>query len=502
MSVFKKNTFYFFQCKYFAHVRGGGTATNSMMYICGTDQDYDGWAALGNTGWSYKDVLPYIKRSEDNQDPDIFGNGTYHGTDGGLTVSSYANIDPITPLFSEAYDDLGYKIMNDYNARQYNGFVKVQGTIRGGERCSSYRAFIAPVMDDPNLYIMKHSLAVKINFNSNGTQATSVTVQTNCIDCPTISLIPKKEIIVSAGGFGSPQVLQRSGIGRAADLAPLNITQIKDLNVGNHLEDHVFAMLAFTINPNSRPMNPFDLLYQSGLYYYNRSGPFAAPTISHVQGFINTLDVNATYPEVQLIPNHYPRQQVYFDKVQTDFGFKDEHIKTFVDANNNSEILTVLVTLLRPYSKGSVKISSSSDPNAEPIITSGYFIDPRDIDTMVRGIQKVVALMNTTSMEPLKPAAVHFNLPECDVYTFSSDDYWKCYIKYFTTTLWHPTGTCKMGPASDPDAVVGPNLKIHGIMNVRVADASIMPVITTGNTQCPCYMIGQNAADLIKADWQ
>lgn len=469
-----------------------------MMYICGNDRDYDGWAALGNTGWGYSDILPYIKKSEDNRDPNIVGNGTYHGTAGSLTVSTIENNDPIIPLFQSAFSELGYRNLSDYNSREYNGYVKIQSTIRGGERCSSYRAFIAPVMNNPNLYIMKYTTVVKVNFN--GTQATSVSVQTNCTDCAAIKLIPNKEVIVSAGGFGSPQILQRSGIGRAADLAPYGITQIKDLNVGHNLSDHVFAILTFTINPNSTAMNVFDLLYQSGLYYYNRSGPFSVVSISNIQGFINTLDVNATYPELQLIPDSYPRQQVYFDKVQADFGFKDEYIKFIVDANQNSEVLTFLVTLLRPYSRGSVKISSM-DPNAEPTIVSGYFTDPRDVDTVVRGIQKVMALMNTTAMQPVKSAALQFPIPECDSYTFSSDDYWKCYIKYFSTTLWHPTGTCKMGPNSDPDAVVGPNLKVHGFGNLRVVDASIMPMITSGNTQCPTYMIAQKAADLIKADW-
>lgn len=469
-----------------------------MMYVCGNDRDYDEWAALGNTGWDYESILPFIKKSEGNTDKNIVRDGRYHGSKGELTVTTYAHTNPVIPKMRQSFQELGYSVLSDYNARQYNGFVILQGTVRGGERCSSYRAFIAPVKNNKNLYIMKHSHAARILFKGN--TATGVVVNTKQSDCPVIKLFAKKEVIVSAGGLGSPKLLQLSGIGRAADLKPFKIKQIKDFNVGGNLMDHVYSINFFTLNPDAARNTLIDALGQSREYYHNRSGFLSFLETSNVNGIINTFSTNATYPDIQLLPIFFHRTQNYFAQILADLGYKDKYISYLLDVNRDYEILMYFAVVLNPFSRGSVKLRSGN-PNDDPLITSGYYTDPRDVDTQIRGINKLLQLMNTKAMRSVSAKPLKMPLKKCNQLPYPSDDYWKCYIKYFSASLWHPSGTCKMGPLTDPNSVVDPALKVHGFTNLRVVDASVMPTITTGNTQCPTYMIAQKAADMIKAEW-
>jgi choline dehydrogenase len=203
-----------------------------MLYVCGTDRDYDSWAAKGNVGWDYNSILPLIKRSEGNTDIVISDNG-YHGTTGTLKVSSIGR-DPFTDSLEAGFNQLGYKSMADYNAQTYNGFVRLQVTIDGGERSSAYRAFLVPAKNRTNLFVMKDSLVTRIIFKGN--KATGVLVETAELLCPSIKLFATKEVIISAGSLGSPKILLQSGIGRPADL-PAGITPRKDLPVGYNLQD-------------------------------------------------------------------------------------------------------------------------------------------------------------------------------------------------------------------------------------------------------------------------
>ena len=467
-----------------------------MIWNCGTDRDYNGWAeTTSDQGWNYENILPYIKRSENNTDPDIVGNGAYHGTTGNLTIST--NVDDIfVRVFEDGFNELGYKTVKDYNSEQYNGFVRTQATIRDSERMSSYRAFIEPVKNNSNLYIMKRSLAIKIGFTGN--KATSVTVQTPWAPCSTITLTPTKEVIVSAGGLGSPKLLLQSGIGKSADLKPFGIKQVKSLPVGDNLMDHVYAVHFIKMNPNAGNLTLGDFLYVDQVYYYKRVGPLNQLDMAHGQGIINTTSPTATYPDIQFIPFRVPKMQELTRELLA--NLKDEFIDHLVRINANYEFFMVFTVVLNPFSRGSIKLHSSN-PNDEPIIRSGYFEDPRDVETMIRGINKMKTLVETKSFQSLNASLVKIPIPECDPLPYPSDEYEKCYIKYFSASLWHPSGTCKMGKTSAATTVVDSQLKVRGFKNLRVADASVMPVITTGNTQCPTYAIGQKAADLIKASW-
>ena len=472
-----------------------------MLYVCGTDRDYDNWAASGATGWDYNSVLPYIKKSENNTNAATVGTGTYHGNAGPLTVSDYQGNDYLVPVLQAGYNALGYKTLTDFNAKQYNGFVKMQGTIKGGERVSAYRAMIQPVKNITNLYIMKYSTATKINFS--GTKAVSVTITMPTslyyTFCPTITVSATKEIIVAGGAVGSAKLLQLSGIGKPADL-PAGVTLVKNLPVGDNLNDHVYSTHFIQLNPGAVNQTLLDILAQTYEYYIYRTGPMAALSTMHAQGIINTTDATAVYPEIQNIKYRFEKSQEYLNSVLANFGFKDEHIARLVNINANYEILMVFATLLNPFSRGSVKLRSSNPADA-PIITSGYFSDSRDVDTVLRGINKLRALVATTGMQNYTSSMIKFVIPECDPLPYPSDAYDRCYIKYFSASLWHPSGTTRMGRTTDATSVVDPSLKLLGYTNIRVCDAGVMPFVTSGNTQCPTYMIGQKCADYIKAAW-
>ena len=472
-----------------------------MLYVCGTDRDYDNWAASGATGWDYNSVLPYIKKSENNTNPAIVGTGTYHGTTGPLTVSDYPNVDYLVPVLQNGFNQLGYSSLQDFNSRQYNGFVKLQGTIKGGERMSASRAMIQPVKNNTNFYIMKYSTATKISFS--GTKAVSVTLTMPATStysgCNTITVKATKEIIVSAGAVGSAKLLQLSGIGKPADL-PAGVPSIKNLPVGDNLNDHPYSIHFVKLNPNAPAQTTLDVLAQGFQYFNSRSGPMAALSTMHSEGIINTTDTTAKYPDIQFITYRFEKSQEYLNSVLGNLGYKDEFIAQLIDINADYELLMVWSTVMSPYSRGSVKLRSSNPANT-PIITSGYFTDTRDVDTLLRGINKLKALVATPALQFYNSSFVKFSIPECDPLPYPSDAYETCYIKYFSGSEWHYSGTTRMGRTTDATSVVDPTLKLLGYTNIRVCDAGVMPFVPSGNIQCPVYMIGQKCADFIKAAW-
>lgn len=467
---------------------------NAMMFVCGNDRDYDSWASQGNAGWDYNSILPFIRKFENNTD--IKNN--FHGTGGPLTVTNYRSSEPFAEVLREAFMELGYKQLRDYNSREYNGFVEFQGTIKDGERNSAARAFLLPIKNRSNLYIMKNSFVSHVLFN--GSAAMGVNIKTSSADCPNIKALASKEVIVSAGTFGSTKLLLKSGIGLAADLLPFGIKQVKNLPVGENLQDHVNSVHFIKVNPDAPTRIIHEDVMDGIKYYFGRNGPHSNMGLMNYNGIINTKDVNATYPEIQYIPYRFFKGHGYLLEILTAFGFKDEFIAAIVEQNKKSELIMIFAILLNPKSRGTVKLRSS-DPFAAPIIHSGYFTAAEDVDTLLRGIDKLTSLIKTKAMKKTSAEFMKFDLNECNLLSYPSDGYWRCYIKYFSFSMWHPIGTCKMGPQNDSTAVVNDRLKVHGISNLRVADASIMPSVTTGNTQCPTFMIGEKASDMIKADW-
>lgn len=467
-----------------------------MLWVCGQNRDYDSWAANGNEGWDYKSILPLIKDVENNVDNSK--SNVYHGRQGPLTVSTYENLDPFVSTIRAGWTQLGYKTLSDYNAEQYNGYTELQATVKNGERCSSYVAFLEPNKNRKNLFFVTEGLATRILFN--GTTAVGVNVRTNHAECRDIEFTATKEIIVSGGALGSPTLLLKSGIGKAEDLKPFDIKQIKELPVGENYHDHQNSLHFLTINPNATPPSFLYGVKETGSYLLNRSGIFSELGSIHAEAIINITDTNATYSDIQFSLYRVPKAPEDLIDSLAALGYRDEYAAYLGELNKKFEIVIAFVIVLNPKVRGTVKLRSKQ-PTDLPKINSNFFTNPDDVSAVLGGIGKLQELLNTQAFKNVSADFIKFNIPECNPLPYKSNEYWKCYVKYFSTCLWHPVGTCRMGPVTDAEAVVDSQLRVHGISGLRVADASIMPSITTANPQCTCYMIGQKAASMIKNTW-
>lgn len=337
---------------------------------------------------------------------------------------SYTNSDPIADTFKNEFVQLSYQALTDFNAGQiygYNGYVKIQATVRSGERCTAYQAFLAPVYRDrPNLTFMKDSLVTKVLFS--GTTATGVNVKTNNPDCPNIILNARKEVIISAGGQNSPKILLNSGIGKAADL-PAGVTQVKNLPVGDNYQDHFSTIHFVQLNPNGPPQQIADVLNTMYQYNISRTGNFAELPFNS-GGFFNTLDVNGSYPDVQIIVNRMPKNLLDLQTILINTGFTDHITAQLLALNQLYDILLIRNIVLNPKSRGTIKLRDSN-PDSPPKVTTNFGTAPEDVDTLQRGISMLINLMNTTSLQAASASLFKFDIEECNAITdYPSRAYW------------------------------------------------------------------------------
>ena len=484
------------------------------MFVCGCDENYNGWATAANdASWNYTNILPYIKKSHNVSDSTgslLAGScASYQGTSGPLVLSnSDSSSDFITPILRSATMELNFPQKNSANCGPpFTGFGNIPMSIKNGQRESAARAFLIPLNNKGNLYFMRNSTVTKVitaKDASNNWFAKGVNVITNCTKCPNIVLQASREVIVSAGSYNSPLILQRSGIGRASDLSTCGTAQVADVPVGKNLMDHV-NLVSFWTMPgsgftNNNITSTAYFTAQAASYLLNFSGYFSRLQGINYGGFINTLNSSANCPDIQIIVGRYEQNMPDIDiLLNNKWGIKPEYASQILAVNKNSAILQVFTVVLQPKSRGTVNLRSCTDPFAPPIINANYFNDTSDLDTLVRGMTSLCNIFNTNSSRNAGISPLALNITECNTYTFCSDSYIRCYSKYFTMNLWHASGTNKMG-TSTTDSVVDNRLRVFGVKKLRVVDASVMPVITAGNTQCPTYTIAEKAADLILAD--
>ncbi|XP_043675678.1 glucose dehydrogenase [FAD, quinone]-like [Vespula pensylvanica] len=458
---------------------GGNSAHNGMMYIRGHAKDYDNWAAMGNVGWTWQEVLPYFMCSENNTEIDRVGS-EYHSADGLWTIERFPWQPEITRDILSAATERGYPITEDNNGAQSTGFTVAQMASKDGVRVSSADAFLRPMRHRRNLHISLNATVTKViveNLKAVGVQY----YQNGKFRVARAS----REIIISGGAVNSPQLLLLSGIGPKEHLQAVNVSVVKNLpGVGHNLQNHVSYTLSWTIN---QP-NLFDLNWASLLEYIAfHKGPMSSTGMSQLTGII---------PSSYTTPDH-PDIQFYFGGYQAACAITGE-VGALMD--NQGRGISISPTNVQPRSRGILRLASNN-PFEKPLIWGNYLSDPIDAAILVEGIQIALSFANTSAMAKYNMSLSNMPLSACSQYTFLSNEYWNCAIHQNTGPENHQAGSCKMGPSSDPMAVVDPQLRIHGIKNLRVADTSIMPQVTSGNTGAPAVMIGERAAAFIKSDW-
>lgn len=441
---------------------GGTSAINAMVYMRGNRGDYDLWRDLGNAGWGYDDVLPYFRRSEGNRTH----GAPFHGTDGPLTVTSPQPGSPIHDAFLEAAAELGIAYNPDVNGASQEGAGPFQATIGPRGRASVAVAFLRPAMERPNLDVLTHAHVTRLGVEAG--RATSVTF---IHMGETRTARASSDIVLCGGAINSPQILMLSGIGPADHLAPLGIGIVADLpGVGQHLQDHLQVVPRFQID---RPVTVYGMSAEQAEAALRQSleqgtGPFHT-NFCEAGAFLRCGD-DAVWPDVQIhCESHYSPH--YFDGSPADrHGFG------------------LCMNVSRPRSRGQIRLHSAN-PLDRPLIDPCYLSEPDDLALTVRGIQACLRIGNTRAM-------ARIGARQTDPAPDADDEAGIIrFVRRVATTIWHPAGTCRMGP--DAQSVVDDRLRVHGIDGLRVADASIMPTIVSGNTNATCIMIGEKAADLI-----
>lgn len=480
-------------------VLGGSSVLNYMLYLRGNKKDYDKWESLGNPGWGYQDTLYYFKKSEDQENP-YLAESPYHGTGGLLTVGEAPYHTPLAAAFVEAGVELGYE-NRDLNGEKQTGFMVAQGTIRKGSRCSTAKAFLRPARLRPNLHIAMYAHATKVLIDSQTKTAFGVEfVRDKRIHYVRAS----KEVILSGGSVNSPQLLMLSGVGPRDELAKHRIPVISDLAVGENLQDHIaLGGLTFMVNkPVSIVEKRFHTMSTVLEYAIFGQGPLTI--MGGVEGlaFVNTKYVNASqdFPDIEF---HFVSGSTNSDggnQLKKAHGLKEAFYRAVFEPINNMDAYSIFPMLLRPKSIGSIKLRSSN-PFDYPYIYPNYFADDRDIKTLIEGTKIAIALSRTKSLQRFGSELSTHKFPECAHLIMYSDPYWECMIRYYSATIYHPIGTCKMGPYWDQKAVVDPQLRVYGVHRLRVIDASIMPEMVSANTNAPVIMIAEKGADLIKEHW-
>ncbi|KAJ9596066.1 hypothetical protein L9F63_012734 [Diploptera punctata] len=433
-------------------VMGGSSTINFMIYTRGNKHNYNRWEQMGNPGWGYKDVLPYFLKLENMSIPELRTDSIYHSTSGEVPVNYAPYRTPLADAFLEAGKELGIHILH-------------------------------PIRNRKNLHVKKWSLVTKI-------------------------LIEPSEKVAygsdnSAGAVNSPQLLMLSGIGPSEHLTEKNIEVIQDLKVGYNLMDHIGILSINFIVNQSVSLREWDLIkdFKFVEYMSSQTGPFTVPGASEAVAFYDSNDpfnpdgdpdfefmlFSSCFSSTTLIHHTVGIRQNIYDKIYK--PIEKYHAWSGVPI------------VLKPFSRGQILLRTK-DPRVKPLIYFDFLKDERDLEAQLFGVKKIIEISKTEAFQKYGSRLNDIPIPGCEKFVLNSDDYWKCAIRHFSFPVWHLGGTCKMGPKSDTSAVVDSTLKVYGVKNLRVIDASIMPELPAAHTHVPAMMIGEKGADLIKQEWE
>jgi choline dehydrogenase len=441
---------------------GGSSSINGMVYVRGTRGDFDDWVSDGCPSWGADDVFPYFRKSEHFYGP----SSPDHGTEGPLAVSPISHLHPLSGAFVSACEQIGLPRRSDYCGGDLFGAFPIFATIKQGRRCSTYDAFLAPVRGRPNLQIVTEAEVTRIVFES----VRAVGVEVIIAGRPPQVIRTRGEVLVCAGTIGSPVLLLRSGVGPAQELRELGVSPVMDLPVGKNLQEHSVVSISklvsvATYNDAARPaMLAWHLLQ----YAFLRTGPLSSPAVQ-------AMAYAKSDPML-------PEPDVCFSLLPLAMDLTD------APKLHESSGISIAAQICRPYARGSIQLTDPS-PRSRPKITYQMLDDERDVASLTFAGRMAERIF---SAPPLAQYVRARNQPNAEL---MDDAQWREYLRRYVGIGYHPVGTCRMGTTAA--AVVDPTLRVRGLAGIRVADASIMPRITSGNTNAPSIMIGEKAAALI-----
>ncbi|OIQ88132.1 alcohol dehydrogenase [mine drainage metagenome] len=446
---------------------GGSSSINAMLYVRGHRWDYDHWGELGNAGWSYDEVLPAFVRAENNEQ---IAN-SFHGQGGPLNVTYPLYDSAVTEMFLRAAESQGLARNPDYNGAEQEGAFVYQVTHRNGERCSSAKAYLTPNLARPNLDLKTEATSTRVLID--GSCAEGVEYERGG---RLHRVRARREVIISSGAFGSPQLLMLSGIGTASDLQAHGIEVAHNLpGVGRNLQDHIDYVQSWrtpawsdTVGLSARGAAKF----AAGMLEWKKRRTGLMTTVYATGGAFMRSEAGLPAPDLQIV----------FVVAIVDDHARKMHLGHGISSH---------VDVLRPYSRGVVTLRSK-DPHDSVLIDPGFLSDERDLELLVKGAQMQQRIVESAPFAPIRGEMLYATRID-DVAALRED------IRNRADTQYHPVGTCKMGPADDPMAVVDERLRVRGIARLRVVDASIMPTLIGGNTNAPTIMIAERAASWIKA---
>ncbi|XP_035225709.1 glucose dehydrogenase [FAD, quinone]-like [Stegodyphus dumicola] len=431
---------------------GGSSVINAMLNVRGNKKDFDDWAAQGARGWNYDKVLPYFKKLEDNANPEYVKN------------------------------------VLDSNGPTQTGFYDLQATIRRGQRCSAAKAYLVPSDQRENLDIVAEAFVKKIIIHNH--QAQGVIFD---FEGKERKVRAFKEVILSAGTVNSAQLLMLSGIGPQEELEKFNIPLVADLPVGRNLQDHCLAVLPYEMSDKPFEEKQKD---QSSIWDYivSKTGP-----LTSAQGVNTIAFLDKDEPKA---PGDYPDYQLYIFEAatgpaKTQQNIKPEYYEAIYGPYENSSFYCCAAQMLHPKARGTITLKSS-DPYDPPVIDPKYFSHPEDKEIVTKGMKKCHEIASSEPLKKIGSKPFSTVVPGCEDYIYDDDKYFRCIAESIVVTLNHQVGTAKMGNPKDTSTVVDPELRVKMVHNLRVVDASVMPLITSGNTNVPTMMVAEKASDIIK----